>query len=133
MKKIITLCIAAAMLLCAAAQAQPGNTPEQRAKRLTRQMDKTLNLNKTQKKKVAEINLTYAQKQAELKQRREAEEINATQFHYDILQLVAERNTELKEVLSTSQYNTYMEYDNATKKNIQQEKKRQQQDAKQKK
>ncbi|MDR2802178.1 MAG: DUF4890 domain-containing protein [Prevotellaceae bacterium] len=131
MKKIITLCTVAALFLCVAAQAQPGNTPEQRAKKLTRQMDKTLNLSKTQKKKVAEINLTYVQKQDELKQRQE-EGISPAQYQQDFLQLIAERNWELKEALSTSQYNTYMEYDNATKKMLQQEKKKQQQEAKQK-
>ena len=122
MKKIITLCTAAALFLCVAAQAQPGNTPEQRAKKLTRQMNKTLNLNKTQKKKVLEINLTYIRKQEELKIRQE-EGISIDQYHQDLLQLIAERNHELKEALSTSQYNTYMEYDNATKKMLQQEKK----------
>ncbi|MDR0694050.1 MAG: hypothetical protein LBF81_01950, partial [Prevotellaceae bacterium] len=112
------------------AQAQPGNTPEQRAKQLTRQMDKALKLDKTQKKKVAEINLTYIRKQEELKIRLE-EGINQDQYHQDLLQLVAERNHELKDALSTSQYNTYMEYDNATRKVLQQEKRKQQQDAKQ--
>ncbi|MDR2358358.1 MAG: DUF4890 domain-containing protein [Prevotellaceae bacterium] len=131
MKKIITLCTAAALFLCVAAQAQPGNTPEQRAKKLTRQMNKTLNLSKTQKKKVAEINLTYIRKQEELKIRQE-EGISQEQYHQDLLRLVAERNHELKEALSTSQYNIYMEYDNVTRKILQQEKKKQQQDKKQK-
>ncbi|MDR0582508.1 MAG: hypothetical protein LBG31_06065 [Prevotellaceae bacterium] len=131
MKKIFTLCTVAALFLCMAAQAQPGNTPEQRAKKLTRQMNKTLNLSKTQKKKVAEINLTYIRKQEELKIRQE-EGISIDQYHQDLLLLIAERNHELKEALSTSQYNTYMEYDNATKKMLQQEKKRQRQDAKEK-
>jgi hypothetical protein len=130
MKKIITLCTAAAMLLCAAAQAQRGDTPEQYAYRLTRQMDKTLKLSKQQKEKVLQINFTYAEKQHELKQRRDAEEINTNQYHQDILQLVADRNNDLKEVLSSSQYNIYMEYDNTTRKSIQQEKKRQQQEKK---
>jgi hypothetical protein len=131
MKKIIAFCTAAALFLCVAAQAQPGNTPEQRAKKLTRQMDKTLNLDKTQKKKVAEINLTYIQKRDELQARQEAES-NQDLWRRDLLQLVAERNQELKDVLSTSQYNTYMEYDSDTKKSLQQEKKRQQQNAKEK-
>ncbi|MDR3133149.1 MAG: DUF4890 domain-containing protein [Prevotellaceae bacterium] len=129
MKKMITLCTVAALFLCGAAQAQPDNTPEQRAKRLTRQMDKTLKLNKTQKKKVAEINLTYFQKEEELKQRQD-EGIGQGQYQQDLLHLVAERNWELKEALSASQYTTYMEYDNATKKMLQQEQRKQRREEK---
>ncbi|MDR3350900.1 MAG: DUF4890 domain-containing protein [Prevotellaceae bacterium] len=122
MKKIITLCTAAALLLCVAVQAQPGNTPEQRAGKLTRQMDKTLKLNKTQKKKVAEINLTYVRKVEELSLRQEG--LITDEYRENFLRLVAERNWELKAVLSASQYNTYMGYDVATKKQLQEERRK---------
>ncbi|MDR1406190.1 MAG: DUF4890 domain-containing protein [Prevotellaceae bacterium] len=132
MKTMITLCTVAALLLCAPAWAQPGNTPEQRAKKLTRQMNKTLDLDKTQKKKVAEINLTYIQKQDEITQRQDDGATNQAQLHYDLLQLVAERNSELKEVLSVSQYGTYMEYESGTRKSMQQEERKRREAAKKK-
>jgi hypothetical protein len=86
-----------------AAQAQPNDTQKQRAKKLTRQMDKTLNLRSVQKKEIMKINFSYIQRQDALQGKQDDES------RKELLQLIAERNYVLKNVLTPSQYVIFME------------------------
>ncbi len=134
MKKAITFCTILVLLCGFAAQAQVIKpSPEQQAKKLTKQMSKSLKLSDSQKKKVADINLQFTRKQEELKLQAENEEIDQVQLRKETLYSIAERNNQLKAVLSMTQYNNYMGYDAATKKVMTQERLRQQKEEKEKK
>ncbi len=109
MKKIFLSCILVLVgLVCFAQKGDSTQhkkrTPEERADRLTAWMAKTVNLTGDQKAKVATINLKYAKLNQEKKTEDQG---NRSSMMSDFKANEAERDAELKGVLTVDQFQTY--------------------------
>lgn len=98
-------------------QARPGNggdfrnmTPEQRLQRQTHMLVEQLKLNKDQEQKVTAINKKYMEKQNfDWSKMRDASDEERTKMREDMRRVQAEKDKEIKAILTTDQVKLYDE------------------------
>jgi hypothetical protein len=106
MKKTIVIYALLALFACATASARTSVSAGERAKKLTRHMVKTLKLTNKQRMVVADINLNYSKKIDQVLREYKNNDMGKSLI---IQTLLAERNGQLLQVLTFTQYVAYMQ------------------------
>jgi len=115
MKKIVNLSIAFTLILGTTAWAQPdgrrgaerrGGDPAERAERLTASMTKLLNLDENQQNEIGDLNLEYAMK---MKDSRDKNQGDWEAMRGAMIQLNQEKEEKLATVLSEEQMQLFQE------------------------
>lgn len=111
MKKAIMIGIVAGGIMTAGAQQSPVNTgksidPKVRAAKQTEKMAVAIGLNESSKAKVYDINYNTAQKMAEIREKYKGDK---KAMAHDRIKLKSERDCRLRSVLTTEEYDKWID------------------------
>lgn len=107
MKKLVLLLTVALFTISMSAQQRQRSTPEERAKRQTQEMVEKLGLSDSQKEKIHEINLKYAQP---MQQGERPQNMDRDKMRAEFEKRQKEKDTEIKAQLTEDQQKKYEKY-----------------------